>query len=101
MSSVDDIHVVPMLTVHSAHLDAALHHYHTLHVDQISHTPSADRLTHTVSLATLDRHFHIVLEQDRSILAKDFAVYSVDSEGRRHLYDIDTRTFLHGHLKGN
>lgn len=86
--------------VPTAHLDAALHHYDTLTVDQISHTPSADRLSHTISLTTLDRHFHMVLVQDRSILAKDFAIYSVDGEGHRHRYDIDPRTFLHGHLKG-
>lgn len=92
------VSVVP--PVHSAHLDAALHHYDTLHVDDISHTPSANRLSHSVSLSVLNRHFHMVLEWDRYILTKDFAVYSVDSQGHRQHYNIDQHTFLRGHLKG-
>lgn len=40
------------------------------------------------------------LDIDQHILTRDFAVYSVDSEGSTQLHDIDQRAFLHGHLQG-
>lgn len=95
-------HDYSVVIAHSTHhLDAALHHYDTLHVAEVSHTSSVDHLRHSVTLRTLGRHFHMVLEWDRNIFTKDSVVYSVDGEGHRKRHDIDRHAFLRGHLKGN
>ena len=83
-------------------LDAALHHFDTLHVDDLIHAPSAvPGSTHRqLSFSTLGRMFHMELEWDTHILAEDFAVYSVDSAGRKEHHNIDKKAFLRGHLRG-
>lgn len=83
-------------------LDAALHHFDTLHVDDISHTPSVDpgSTRRQIAFNTLGRKFLLELEWDRHILASDFAVYSVDSAGRKERHHIDKKAFLRGHLRG-
>ena len=70
-------------------------------MNDIDHTPSADHLSHSVTLRALDKDFHMVLEWDRNILTKDFAMYSVDGKGQRQQHDIDRHAFLRGHLEGN
>lgn len=90
-----------LVNYNSIHLDAALHHYDTLHVDDINHTPSADpgSSSRQVSFRTLGRSFRMSLDRDKHILSKDFAVYSVDSAGKTKQHEIDQRAFLHGHLE--
>ena len=83
------------------HLDGALHHYDTLHVNQISHTHSADSASrsHQITFVTLGLQFSMILKWNSHILAKDFSVYSMDKEGNRQLHDVDQNAFLHGHLE--
>lgn len=85
----------------NVHLNAALHDYDTLHVNQIKHTPSTNSKAthHHVSFSALGQSFHMVLHWDRHILAKDFAVYTVDSQGNKYRQNIDQKAFLHGHLQ--
>lgn len=85
----------------SVHLDAALHHYDTLHVDQISHSHLAEDGIHHrhVTFNALGQWFHMDLQWDRHILTEDFAVYAVDAKGNRNQHHIDKKAFLHGHLK--
>lgn len=81
-------------------LDAALHQYDTLHMEDISHFSSDHNLEHSVTFRALGRHFRMKLEWDRYILPDDFTAYSVDSKGIRHPYSVDRHAFLHGHLEG-
>ncbi len=78
-------------------MDAALHHYDTLHVDDISYISSA-YAHHVVRFSALGRDFHLILEWDRNLFTEDFSVHSVDAEGRHHLHPIQQESFLHGHL---
>ena len=66
-------------------MDAALHHYDTLHVNDIGHTSPADA-HHVVRFSALGREFHLILEWDRNLLTKDFRVRSVDGQGRHYLH---------------
>ena len=81
----------------SKHLNAALHHYDTLHVDDINHTSSGAR--RHVLFSALGRSFHLSLEWDRHLFARDFAVYSVDHAGNTQPHHVDQKAFLHGHIE--
>ncbi|XP_077990294.1 ADAM 17-like protease [Glandiceps talaboti] len=82
----------------------ALHHYETLHMDDVKHSIVKRDLDSThqdikrLSFSVLGRDFNVHLYPRTGILSNDFKVHTVNGDGKKAEHRVDTNVLYHGHL---
>ncbi|XP_070533184.1 ADAM 17-like protease isoform X1 [Ptychodera flava] len=85
-------------------LDHALHHYETLHMDDIRHHVVKRDVDNTakdvkqLSFSVLGKDFKLHLYQHSSIMSRNFKAYIVKGNGDRTEHTVDKDLLYHGHL---
>ncbi|XP_074656602.1 ADAM 17-like protease [Tubulanus polymorphus] len=84
----------------------SLHHYETLHINDVKHSivkrsvENPSQQIKKIELSTQGREFKIFMSPNRNIFAAGFAAYTLDNSGQKKRVAVNPHDYYKGHVYG-